>query len=267
MELPFGEFGLVLGMDWLSEHRLSLDYDTKRASIRTAEGSDIFMIGKCEAYLAYILDTKMDSAVLENISVVKEFLDLFPEEFPDLLLDCEHEEHHRYYWRFVEGCFLIVAPMTKFLRKSAQFKWTKEQQSSFKKLNAMLTQAPALIQPESVAYAFRQLKPHECNYPTHDLELTVVVFALKIWRHYLYGEKCIIYTDQKSLKYVITQKELNLRQRLWTKLLKNYDYTIKYHPSKANVVVDALSRMAMGELRALFASLRLFEDEGCNNLV
>ena len=93
-----------------------------------------------------------------------------------------------------------------------------------------------------VAYASRQLKPHEQNYPTHDLELATVVFALKIWRHYLYGEKCGIYTDHKSLKYLLTQKELNLRQQRWLAFFKDYGYIIDYHPGKANIVVDALSR-------------------------
>ena len=77
-----------------------------------------------------------------------------------------------------------------------------------------------------ISYISRQLKPHERNYPTHDLELAAVVFALKMWRHYLYGNKCQIFTDHKSLKYVMTQKELNLRQRMWIELIKDYDCTI-----------------------------------------
>nr|GFB95815.1 retrotransposon protein, putative, Ty3-gypsy subclass [Tanacetum cinerariifolium] len=93
-----------------------------------------------------------------------------------------------------------------------------------------------------IAYASRQLKPYEVNYPTHDLELAVVVFALKIWRHYLYGESCDVFTDHKSLKYIFTQRELNMRQRRWLELLKDYDTNIQYHPGKANVVADALSR-------------------------
>ena len=93
-----------------------------------------------------------------------------------------------------------------------------------------------------LAYASRKLKPHEKNYPTHDLELASIVFALKIWRHYRYGEKCFIYTDHKSLKYFPSQRELNLRQRRWMELIKDYDFVIDYHPGKANVVVDALSR-------------------------
>ena len=93
-----------------------------------------------------------------------------------------------------------------------------------------------------VAYASRQLKPHEKNYPTHDLELAAIVFVLKLWRHYLYGEKCFIYTDHKSLKYLPSQRELNLRQRRWMELIKDYDSVIDYHLMKANVVADALSR-------------------------
>jgi len=95
---------------------------------------------------------------------------------------------------------------------------------------------------EIVPYASRQLKSYEKNYPTHDLELAIVVFALQIWRHYLYGLPCKIFTDHQSLKYIFTQKELNIRQRHWLELLKDYDLQIQYHPRKENVVVDALSR-------------------------
>jgi hypothetical protein len=93
-----------------------------------------------------------------------------------------------------------------------------------------------------VAYASRQLKKHEENYPTHDLELAAVVHALKIWRHYLIGNKCEIFTDHKSLKYIFTQPDLNLRQRRWLELIKDYDLRVQYHPGKANAVADALSR-------------------------
>ena len=93
-----------------------------------------------------------------------------------------------------------------------------------------------------MAYASRQLKKHELNYPTHDLELAAVVHTLKIWRHYLIGHKCDIYTDHKSLKYIFTQSYLNLRQRRWLELIKDYDLEVHYHPGKANIVADALSR-------------------------
>ncbi|GJW84798.1 putative reverse transcriptase domain-containing protein [Tanacetum coccineum] len=100
-----------------------------------------------------------------------------------------------------------------------------------------------LMQREKViAYASRQLKVHEENYTTHDLELGAVVFALRLWRHYLYGTKCVVFTDHKSLQYILNQKELNLRQRRWIELLSDYDCEIRYHPGKANVMADALSR-------------------------
>jgi hypothetical protein len=101
-----------------------------------------------------------------------------------------------------------------------------------------------------VAYSSRQLKVHEKNYPTHDLELAAVVHALKTWRHYLYGQKCDIYTDHKSLKYIFTQSELNMRQRRWLELIKDYELEIHYHLGKANVVVDALSRKSQVNMLA-----------------
>jgi hypothetical protein len=93
-----------------------------------------------------------------------------------------------------------------------------------------------------VAYTSRQLRKHEVHYPTLDLMLVVVVYALEIWRHYLIGKKCELYTDHKSLKYIFTQSNLNLRQRRWLELIKDYDLWINYHPGKANVVANALSR-------------------------
>jgi hypothetical protein len=93
-----------------------------------------------------------------------------------------------------------------------------------------------------VAYASQQLRKHEVHYLTHDLELAVVVHALKIWSHYLMGKRCELYMDHKSLKYIFTQPNLNLRQRRWFELIKDYDLGINYHPEKANVVADALSR-------------------------
>jgi hypothetical protein len=93
-----------------------------------------------------------------------------------------------------------------------------------------------------IAYASQALQPHEINYPTHDLELAAVVHALEIWRHYLMGNRCNIFTDHKSLKYIFTQSELNMRQRRWLELIKDYDLEVHYHPGKANVVADALSR-------------------------
>ncbi|GKD73491.1 putative reverse transcriptase domain-containing protein [Tanacetum coccineum] len=100
-----------------------------------------------------------------------------------------------------------------------------------------------LMQNEKVkAYASSQLKVHEKNYTRHDLELSEVVFALKMWRHYLYGMKYVVFTDHKSLQHILDQKELNMRQRWWLELLSDYDCKIRYHPGKVNMVANALSR-------------------------
>ena len=190
-----------------------------------------------------------------------------------------------YYRRFVQGFSVIASSLTKLLRKGVKFEWDDKCQSSFERLKEILIEAPVLIQPTSgrdytvysyasriglgcvlmqdgkvVAYASRQLKTHEQNYPTHDLELAAVVFALKIWRHYIYGEKCRIFTDHKSLKYLLTQKDLNLRQRRWLELLKDYDCIIDYHPGKANVVADALSRKMISALTLKDYDWRLAPD-------
>ncbi|GJT20302.1 putative reverse transcriptase domain-containing protein [Tanacetum coccineum] len=109
--------------------------------------------------------------------------------------------------------------------------------ASRKGLGAVLMQREKVI-----AYASRQLKIHEKNYTTHDLELGAVVFAFKLWRHYLYGTKCVVFTDHKSLQHILDQKKLNMRQRKWLELLSDYDCEIQYHPRKENVVADALSR-------------------------
>jgi hypothetical protein len=109
--------------------------------------------------------------------------------------------------------------------------------ASIKGLGCVLVQHGRVI-----AYASKQLKPHEVNYLVHDLELAAVVFALRIWRHYLYVAQIQIFTDHKSLKYLMSQKELNMRQRRWMELIKDYDYVIDYHPGKANVLADALSQ-------------------------
>ncbi|GJR14519.1 putative reverse transcriptase domain-containing protein [Tanacetum coccineum] len=157
--------------------------------------------------------------------------------------------------------------MTKLTQKKVKFEWGDKQEAAFQLLKQKLCSAPILALPEGsedfivycdasikglgavlmqrekvISYASRQLKIHEKNYTTHDLELGAVVFALKIWRHYLYGTKCTVFTDHKSLQHILDQKELNMRQRRWLELLSDYDCDIRYHPGKANVVADALSR-------------------------
>jgi hypothetical protein len=172
-----------------------------------------------------------------------------------------------YYRRFIEGFSKISKHMAELLEKNKQFKWTPACESSFQELKERLTTAPVLVMPNMeksfsiycdasgqglgcvlmqdcrvVAYASRQVRKHEVNYPTHDLKLAAVVHALKIWRHYLMGKRCELYTDHKSLKYIFTQSNLNIRQRRWLELIKYYDLGINYHSGKTNVVADALSR-------------------------
>ena len=111
-----------------------------------------------------------------------------------------------------------------------------------------------------IVYASCQLKKHEVNYPTHNLELAAIVFALKIWRHYLYREMCQVFTDHKSLKYLLIQRGLNLRQRRWLELIKDYDLVIDYHPRKATMVADALSQkssMTLAHIRTAYVLLLL----------
>ncbi|GJU36235.1 putative reverse transcriptase domain-containing protein [Tanacetum coccineum] len=172
-----------------------------------------------------------------------------------------------YYRRFIENFSKIAKSLTILTQKSKTFDWGEEQELAFQTLKDKLCNAPVLALPDGpedfvvycdasgiglgcvlmqrgkvIAYASRQLKIHEKNYTTHDLELGAVVFALKIWRHYLYGTKSVIYTDHKSLQHIFSQKELNMRQRRWIELFSDYDCEIRYHPGKANVVADALSR-------------------------
>ena len=117
-----------------------------------------------------------------------------------------------------------------------------------------------------IAYASRQIKLYEVNYPTHDLELATVIFALKIWRHYLYGETCDIFTNHKSLKYIFTQKELNMRSMWWLELLKDYDARIQYHPGKANMVADALNRKSLRGVAALIIQPYIVTDLECKGI-
>ncbi|KAK4389735.1 Retrovirus-related Pol polyprotein from transposon.6 [Sesamum angolense] len=206
-------------------------------------------------------DSAKVKAILEweppkNVSEVQNFLELVG-----------------YYRRFVKDFSVVANPLTNLLKKNAPFNWNDKCAQSFEKLKKRLTSAPILALPSGdggyavftdasrqrlgcvlmqhgkvIAYASRQLMPHEMNYPTHDLELAAIVHALKIWTHYLYGETFQIFTDHKSLKYIPTQKELNLRQRRWIELLKDYDCTIDYHPEKPNIVADALSRKIVDQL-------------------
>ncbi|GJZ37861.1 putative reverse transcriptase domain-containing protein [Tanacetum coccineum] len=172
-----------------------------------------------------------------------------------------------YYRRFIKEFSLISKPLTKLTQKNKPYVWGDDEEEAFQTLKLKLCSAPILSLPKGsedfvvycdaslkgfgavlmqrekvIAYASRKLRKNEENYTTHDLELGAVVFALRLWRHYLYDTKCTVYTDHKSLQYILDQKELNMRQRRWIELLSDYNCVIRYHPGKANVVADALSR-------------------------
>ena len=189
-----------------------------------------------------------------------------------------------YYRRFIEGFSKIVAPLTLLTRMDQPFTWTDKCEKRFQELKRRLTSAPILAIPDvgkpfevycdashlglgcvlmqekkAVAYVSRQLKVHERNYPTHDLELAVIVFALKIWRHYLYGAQFRVFSDHKSLKYLFDQKELNMRQRRWMEFLKDYDFELLYHQGQANVVADALSRKIVHTTHLMIKKVELLE--------
>ncbi|GJV14048.1 putative reverse transcriptase domain-containing protein [Tanacetum coccineum] len=186
------------------------------------------------------------------------------------LLKKEHEEHLKVILELLKKEKLYAkSSKCEFWipKKGIKFDWGEKEENAFQLIKQELCSAPILALPEGskdfvvycdashkglgdvlmqrekvIAYASRQLKIHEKNYTTHDLELGSVVFALKIWRHYLYGTKCTVFTDHKSLQHILDQKELNMRQRRWLELLSDYDCDIRYHPGKANIVADALSR-------------------------
>jgi hypothetical protein len=172
-----------------------------------------------------------------------------------------------YYRRFIPDFSRIAKLMTKLLKNGVKFMWSEACKKAFHTLRQHLTSALLLVQLDNskpfevfydasgtrlccvlmqegrvIAYASRALRPHEINCPTHDLELVDIVHALKIWRHYLMGNHCNIFTNHKSLKYIFTQSDLNMRQRRWLELIKDYNLEVHYHPGKANVVADALSR-------------------------
>ncbi|GKE03881.1 putative reverse transcriptase domain-containing protein, partial [Tanacetum coccineum] len=220
-----------------------------------------FWIPKVQ-FLGYVIDSQgihVDPAKIESIkdwvspkspTEIRQFLGLVG-----------------YYRRFIEGFSKIAKPMTKLTQKKVKFEWGDKQETAFQLLKQKLCSAPILALPEGsedfivycdasikglgvvlmqrekvIAYASCQLKIHEKNYTTHDLELGAVVFSLKLWRHFLYKTKCTVFTDHKSLQHILTQKELNMRQCHWLELLSDYDCEIRYHPRKANVIADALSR-------------------------
>nr|GEZ90410.1 putative reverse transcriptase domain-containing protein [Tanacetum cinerariifolium] len=228
MPAPLGSFDVIIGMDWLTKYHGVIICDEK------IEAKD-----------------KLEGKRVKDVPIVREFLEVFPKELPGLA---------GYYRRFIEGFSKIAKSMTKLTQKNVKFDWREKEETAFQLIKQKLCSAPILALPKGsencivycdashkglgavlmqnekvIAYASRQLKIHEKNYTTHDLELGAVVFALKMWRHYLYETKCTMFTDHKSLRHILDQKELNMRQRRWFELLSDYDCEIRYQPVKANM--------------------------------
>nr|GEZ55246.1 putative reverse transcriptase domain-containing protein [Tanacetum cinerariifolium]GEZ55254.1 putative reverse transcriptase domain-containing protein [Tanacetum cinerariifolium] len=205
-----------------------------------------------------MIKDKSEEKRLEDVPIVRDFSEVFPEDLPGLA---------GYYRRFIEGFLKIAKPMTKLTQKKVIFDWGDKQEAAFQLIKQKLCSTPILALPEGaedfiayydashkglgavlmqretvISYASRELKIHKKKYTTHDLELGAIMFALKIWRYYLYRAKCTVFTDHKSLQHIFDQKELNIRQRYWLELISDYDCKIRYHMGKANVVADALSR-------------------------
>jgi hypothetical protein len=174
-----------------------------------------------------------------------------------------------YYRIFILNFSKIVKPITELLKKGNKYVWSEACDEAFKHLKKLLTTSPVLAQPDTtkpfdvycdasgtglggvlmqegrvISYSSRQLRHHEKRYPTHDLELAAVVMALQTWHHYLLGNVVHIYTEHKSLKYIFTQPDLNMRQWRWLELIKDYELEVHYHPGKTNVMADALSHKA-----------------------
>ncbi|GJV00025.1 putative reverse transcriptase domain-containing protein [Tanacetum coccineum] len=180
---------------------------------------------------------------IPKTTVIKPYLDKFVIVFiDDILIYSKTQEKHLIEVQFTWAWINVMDSVnpSKIEAKCKTFDWVEEQELAFQTLKDKLCNAHVLALPDGSEDFM--LKIHEKNYTTHDLELGTVVFALKIWRHYLYGTKSVIYTDHKSPRHIFSQKELNIRQRRWIELFSDYDYEIRYHPGKANVVTDALSR-------------------------
>ncbi|GJX16137.1 putative reverse transcriptase domain-containing protein [Tanacetum coccineum] len=244
--------------------------------------SNVFTVSKKET------EDKSKEKRLEDMPIVRDFLKVFPEDFPELPPMRQVE----FQINLVPGaapvaCFSKIAkPMMKMTQKNMKFDWSKKAEAAFQLLKQRLCSAPILALPEGsenfvvysdasrkglgavlmqrekvIAYASHQLKIHEKNYTTHDLELRVVVFSLKMWRHYLYGTKCVVFTDYKSLQHILDQKELHMRQRRCLELLSDYNCEIRYHPRKANVEARKEDNYGTEDLYGMIKNLEPRADE------
>ncbi|GJW99199.1 putative reverse transcriptase domain-containing protein [Tanacetum coccineum] len=244
MPIKLGSFNVIIGMDWLSKYYARIICDEK----------DVHIPINDETLIIRVMEKKSDEKRLEDIPVVREFAEVFPEDLHELSNQLQ-ELAERGFIRPSTSPWgapvLFVKKKDRSFRMCIDYrelnKLTIKNHYPLPKIDDLFDQlqglGAVLMQREKViAYASRHLKPHEENYTTHDFKLGAVVFSLKIWRHYLYDTKCTVFTNYKSIQQILDQKELNMRQRRWLELLADYDCEICYHPRKANVVADALSR-------------------------
>nr|GFA07332.1 hypothetical protein [Tanacetum cinerariifolium] len=240
MPVELGSFDIIIGMDWLAKYHALIVWDKK--VVRIPYGDEVLITRGDDC------DSRKDLPGLPPARQVEFQIDLVPgaapvARAPYRLAPAEMQELSTQLQELSDKGFIRPnfspwgAPVLFVKKKDGKRELRVYCDASHKGLGAILMQKEKVI-----AYASRQLKVYEKNYTTHDLELGAVVFALKMWRHYLYGTKCVVFTDHKSLQHILDQKELNMRQRRWLEFLSDYDCEIRYHPGKANVVADALSR-------------------------
>nr|GEX91474.1 hypothetical protein [Tanacetum cinerariifolium] len=269
MLVELGSFDIIIGMDCDAERE-------SRLTVISCSKAQEYMAKGCQIFLAQISakkeEDKSEGKQLKDVPIIRNFPEVFPEDLPGLpparpvefqidlipgaalvarapyrLASSEMKELSEQLQELSDKCFIRPssspwgAPDKKeheeHLKVILELLKKEKLYAKFSKCKFWIPKREKVI-----AYASRKLKVHEKNYTIHDLELGSVVFALKIWRHYLYGTKCTVFTNHKSLQHILDQKELNMRQRRWLELLTDYDCDIRYHPGKANVVADALSR-------------------------
>nr|GEW20009.1 hypothetical protein [Tanacetum cinerariifolium] len=262
MPVELGSFDVIIDMDWLANHHAKETEDKSKEKrledvpivrdFLKLQGPSVY--SKIDLRSGYhdlrVREEKIPKTAFRTRYSHYEFQVMSFGLTNALTSEGEHVEHlklllellkkEELYAKFSKCEFWlskIAKPMTKLTQKNVKFDWSEKEKAVFRWLGAVLMQREKVI-----AYTSRQLKIYENNYTTHDLELEAVVFALKIWRHYFYDTKCVVFTDHKSLQHILDQKELNMRQCRWLELLSDYDYEIRYHPGKANMVADALSQ-------------------------
>ncbi|GJY09760.1 putative reverse transcriptase domain-containing protein [Tanacetum coccineum] len=259
--MPFGLTNAPANKEEHEEHLKLILELLKKEELYAKFSMCEFWIPKVQ-FLGHVINSK---SIHVDPSKIKSIKDWASPKSPTEI--CQFSGLAGYYRRFIEGFSKIAKSMTKLTQKNVKFDWGEKEEAEFQLIKQKLCSAPILALPKGsknfivycdtshkdlgivlmqnekvIAYASRQLKIHEKNYTTHDLELRAVVFTLKMWRHYLYGTRCTVFTDHKSLQHILDQKELNMRQRHWLELLSDYDCDIRYHQGKANVVANALSR-------------------------